>query len=411
MKPPRPLMLWSLIIDILVVGAVIWGLLFLCESRSWPLRILAAVPVGAAGIVALDQIYHAANTALSAIAGARSTLVLRIAVAIAIFLLLIRSPRRLRAGLQVLFLLLCPLFFVYAAQGFWLYEVADANIGPGKAAGMLPASSSHNRVIWIIFDEMDYRLSFPARPARIQLPHFDALRRISVFADHVKSPAHNTIAAMPSLLLAKDIPRDEDVDIKPRPIQVRFSGCSHFVSISSQPNVFRQARKHGFNTAVSGWYHPYCRDFGSDLSACASIYGFRNATGVQTFLRAKPLWETAIYLANWQARANRFAYQDNRSKERERLANSLDTGASFYEPPNPHRKAPLGNATWSAHVAEPKLESCFAPLFYSPSTRYLGYEEGNIYYEPSIQLHRQPCACRSCSGQNPPSTGDNGRLG
>jgi hypothetical protein len=230
-------------------------------------------------------------------------LVLRIAVAGVVLFFLIRSPNRLRAGLRVLFLILCPLFFVYAAQGFWLYEIADANIGPGKAAGMLPASVSHNRVIWIIFDEMDYRLSFPARPPRIQLRQFDALRRISVFADHVKSPAHNTIAAMPSLLLAKDIPRDEDVDIKPRPIQVRFSGCSRFVSIRSQPNVFRRARKLGFNTAVSGWYHPYCRDFGSDLSACTSIYGFRNATGVQTFLRAKPLWETATYLAKWQGRA------------------------------------------------------------------------------------------------------------
>jgi len=38
---------------------------------------------------------------------------------------------------------------------------------------------------------------------------------------------------------------------------------------STQPNVFSKARAMGFNTAVAGWYHPYCRIIGSSLTRCA----------------------------------------------------------------------------------------------------------------------------------------------
>lgn len=282
---------------------MIFGLLSLVSSRSWPLKIPAAFVLGAIALVPLYQIYRSVNGALYGIVSIKLILALHIALAIGILFLFIRSPKRLWAGFGILFMILCPVFFAYAGQAVWLYDVADAHFGPGKVAGMLPAAASHNRVIWIVFDEMDYRLLFPARPARIKLPHFDALRRISIFGDHVKSPAHNTIAAMPALLLARDVPNDGSVDFTTRHLRVRFSGCSQFVSIESQPNVFRSARKLGYNTAVSGWYQPYCRLFGSDLSACATQYGGRNTVGVQKFLRPRSLWEKSAFLAAWQARA------------------------------------------------------------------------------------------------------------
>lgn len=123
-----------------------------------------------------------------------------------------------------------------------------------------------------------------------------------LYADHVKSPAHDTLSSIPSLLLSKDIPRDEDINLDSRPVRVRFSGCSQFVNIDAQENVFRRARRMGFNTAVTGWYHPYCRLFGQDLSSCASEQGLFDGAGIHEFLRPKPLWGKAAYLANWQSR-------------------------------------------------------------------------------------------------------------
>ena len=38
---------------------------------------------------------------------------------------------------------------------------------------------------------------------------------------------------------------------------------------SAQPNVFSRAREIGGATALVGWYHPYCRVIGGDLTKCS----------------------------------------------------------------------------------------------------------------------------------------------
>jgi hypothetical protein len=303
-RPPDRPMLWAVVIDVAVLGAVVFGLLFLRKSSAWQLRMFAKFALGAITVFAVYQLQRSANGWLYGVVSARSILILRIAAAAAIVFMIIRSPKRALPGLRAFLLILSPLFFVLAAQGLWLYYGADSqHFAPGQPAGMLPASASHNRVVWIVFDELDGRLLFEVRPSRIQLPHFDALRKLSIFGDRVESPAPNTLSAIPSLLLSKIIPRDEDVNLNSRPIQVRFSGCSQFASIHSQQNIFRRVRAIGLNTAAAGWYHPYCRVFGDDLSACATENGLMDAAGIQEFLRQQPLWRKAVYVADWESRA------------------------------------------------------------------------------------------------------------
>lgn len=300
--PPDREFLWALLVDIVVLGAVVFCLLLLRGNPTRPLRALASTILAVICLFALYQCYHSIHGSIPN--NYIASWILRIAVVV-IVIFAIFARKRALAGLRVAFLIVSPLFLVLAAHGLSLYYgKSQKQFMPGHAAGLLPHVTSHNRVIWIIFDELDSKYAFEKRPARIQLPHFDALRKISIFSDKITSPARDTIASLPSLLLAKRIPDEDHLNLFVRPIQVRFAGCSKAVAFQSQPNVFQRARALGFNTAVSGWYHPYCRDFGRDLSACATTTGAQTwLTVFQQLLRGRSFLEKAVFLAGWQARA------------------------------------------------------------------------------------------------------------
>lgn len=300
---PDPLFFWALLLDVLVLAAIIFSLLLLRKSGRRLLRYSATAILALLCLFALYQCRRSFNGALYSVISTRTIFELQLAIIAVIVLLILRWPRRALPGLRTFFLVLSPLFFVFAAQGLALYYGSGSRQYGPHLAGMLPKGISHNRAIWIIFDELDYRFLFENRPSRIQLSHFDELRRASLMGDRVKSPAHNTTSAMPSLLLARDIPGNDDIRLATRPVEVRFSGCSKFVSLPSQENVFRRARALGYNTAVSGWYHAYCRLFGGDLSACATSEGAGTALIPQQLLRNRPFLYKAAYLADWQARS------------------------------------------------------------------------------------------------------------
>ncbi|MGH9656829.1 MAG: hypothetical protein ACRD6B_25635, partial [Bryobacteraceae bacterium] len=312
--PPDALFFLALLLDVVVLAAIVFLLLLLRRSGSRALKFSSSAVLVLACLFALYQCQTVFNSLFQGVIRNRSILEIRLVLAAVILFLIILWRKRALHGLRTFFLVLSPLFFVFAAEGIVLYSHPSSARYTPHIVGPLPVTTAapHHRVIWIIFDELDRRLAFDDRPARIQLPQFDALRRTSIFGDRVKSPAHNTLSAVLSLLFAKTIPADEDVNLYAHPVHVKFSGCSQWASLPAQQNIFRRARALGFNTAVSGWYHPYCRYFGSDLSACASTVGASIALIPQQLLRSQPFLEKAAYLANWQARslplARRFGY-------------------------------------------------------------------------------------------------------
>ena len=70
--------------------------------------------------------------------------------------------------------------------------------GP-RIAQSLPVSRPR-RVVWIIFDELDYRRIFSNREPGLNLTHFDWLARRSVHATNANSPAGATLYSIPALL-------------------------------------------------------------------------------------------------------------------------------------------------------------------------------------------------------------------
>ncbi|MGH9584550.1 MAG: hypothetical protein ACRD4O_16625 [Bryobacteraceae bacterium] len=280
-----------MLIDVAVLAGFIFLLLcILSQARRKVIRYAAMALIVLFCLFAIYRLQNSINPWLYSHLGNGTTVFLRIAVLLSVGIYAVKGAKRIPAGLRNLFLVLSPMIFVMTAQAFWFSLVApQPRFGAQTLAGMLPATHP-NRAIWIIFDELDKRMLFDYRPARIQLPHFDALRGASLFGDRVQSPARNTESALPSLLLSKRIPRDEDMNLHSRPIEVRFSGCPHFVKFSAQRNIFRRARALGLNTAVSGWYHPYCQLFGADLSACSTPLQQRSS-----------VLDNALDTAEWEA--------------------------------------------------------------------------------------------------------------
>jgi hypothetical protein len=160
---------------------------------------------------------------------------------------------------------LCPLFFI---QGLAQIRTYTAGLYPhAHIAGALPNPTSNPaRVVWVVFDEWDYRLTFEATPQPVKLPEVERLASESLFATHAYKAGPATAYAIPSLI---DGRRFTSVDLdRPDEVILRASTGDPAVRWGEEPNIFSRARAAGFNTHLIGWYLPYCRSLGTSLSTC-----------------------------------------------------------------------------------------------------------------------------------------------
>jgi hypothetical protein len=126
---------------------------------------------------------------------------------------------------------------------------------------------SDRRVIWIIFDEMDFRLGFLDRPSSVKLPALDRFSSEAIFAQNAYPPGGDTVLSLPSLITGRLVSWSHRTAANE--LMLTFADNNQAVPWSTQPNVFSRARTMGFNTALAGWYHPYCRIIGNSLTKCS----------------------------------------------------------------------------------------------------------------------------------------------
>jgi hypothetical protein len=120
------------------------------------------------------------------------------------------------------------------------------------------------RVVWILFDELSETVVFEHRPAGMRLPEFDRLRNESLYATQAYSPGNFTSVALPSLLLGRHV--TAAIPQGPRCTRIQFG--TNLADWAHLPNVFDDARRLGFNTALVGWYYPYGRLLNHSLVEC-----------------------------------------------------------------------------------------------------------------------------------------------
>jgi len=127
------------------------------------------------------------------------------------------------------------------------------------------------RVLWILFDEWDQRLTFPNRATGTRLPILDSLANRSFTATRALAveagiPVERmaTENALPSLLYGKRLVRSVIEGAGTRRLHFADGASAVF----GRGSIFEAARSDGWNSAVAGWYLPYCRAFAAQVTDC-----------------------------------------------------------------------------------------------------------------------------------------------
>ena len=175
------------------------------------------------------------------------------------------TARRVTLLMTMLFPILM-LDFVFAR----LYaEPASEYATPPPAAVLASRGANAARVVWIIFDELDERLTFDRRPESLALPELDRLRSESLHATQVGQTARLTMMAMPSLFSGRVY--EKSTLTGARGIKLYPAGSKEPVEWKDEDNVFRRARRLGVNTALVDWHHSTCRLFGDSMVRCYTV--------------------------------------------------------------------------------------------------------------------------------------------
>jgi hypothetical protein len=194
-------------------------------------------------------------------------------------MLFLGRPRILYAARRValfLTLLLPALLFDFAGDSL------NSSLGPTfsdrPSLPLLGVNPNAPRLIWLVFDELDQRFTFDARPADLQLPELDRLRGESVAASRAMETSSWTVVALPSLISGRMFANARMVDAQTLKLYPEDGG--HAVDWRSQPNVFQSARQLGVNAALVGWHHPYCRVLGDELVRCFATPSSHSTTAL-----------------------------------------------------------------------------------------------------------------------------------
>jgi hypothetical protein len=122
-------------------------------------------------------------------------------------------------------------------------------------------------VVWIIFDEMDQQIAFER--SDVHLPEFTRFRETALYATNAYAPSSGTITSIPALLIGKPIKSARQVG--PDELRLLYTpgaGPPGWVRWDKQRSSLTVAREMGINSAVVGWFHPYCRVLNSDVAFC-----------------------------------------------------------------------------------------------------------------------------------------------
>lgn len=266
----------GLMLDVLLLATLFWAAYAFARRRGQE-RLLSMARwvflfVAFAALDVARRQFYGPLTAPAFIAVVGKTAFIA-SLVVAFFLIvftLSRHSRRVISVAQAVVLILSPFALMTFSQAAWsLVKSRPAN---AAAKNKSAANAGNNirpaaRILWVIFDELDYQAAFAARPSSVALPELDRLRDESIAATNAYPPARWTMLSIPALVTGSLV-----ADAQPssyNELMIKFDGAGEPAPWSAQPNVFSRAREMGGATAIVGWYHPYCRVIGGDLTKCS----------------------------------------------------------------------------------------------------------------------------------------------
>jgi sulfatase-like protein len=188
------------------------------------------------------------------------------------------SPDRARHVLQRGALVLFPILPVCLVQA--LLTERTLQVRP-TAPALARIAHQPSKVLWLLFDEMDYPVAFTRRPVGFALPNLDRLRAEALFATAAHSPATVTTSSVPTYLTgrqfngfapiaANDALLSYEADA-PSSASGEARRQDRTIRWRSAETVFDRVRALGLNGAMaSARFVDYCRVLAGQLTRCAS---------------------------------------------------------------------------------------------------------------------------------------------
>ena len=257
----------AITLNVCGLAGVFWVILTAGKRSGWHRCLYLIVPLVLLRVVELRYARLLAH--LWEVVTADSVLILATSVAaLATVYALLRWRRSLLGAAEVLTLCLVAFVPVTFFQAAWVvYRDLEAGKGGlAASAPLLPVRPGQPRVVWIIYDEMDWRYVFPWRPSSLQMPEMDRLRAQSTYAETTFQTGLETSGAMMSYLAGRQVFTVEPTG--KASLRLLFLDEPQQADWPGPPNLFSKARQAGFNTAMVGWFLPYCRFLDEELNRC-----------------------------------------------------------------------------------------------------------------------------------------------
>jgi hypothetical protein len=272
--PPRPVEYLALVCNVVLIAALLTGLSMLVRrvlpKKQFRFAEMAVVlgifiPLNAMRAILSSQ-YPLLKSPLIELLGMRGVTILGVCLAVGVLITVVFFHHKVAGAIIAVLAALSPFCAVTFGQAAWKAAHYDDNAYRNKPpVPPIAAAAKGPRILWVIADEWDYRLTFVDRNPSLRLPELDRLLKTSLFASDALPPGSETPISIPSYYsgrLAADVRHDGA-----RELLIKYHGGTGEVPWSSQPSVFSQARALGANTALLEWYHPTCRVL-NGLSYC-----------------------------------------------------------------------------------------------------------------------------------------------
>ncbi len=169
------------------------------------------------------------------------------------------------ASVVLLFLSLNGVYVL--SHTLWLgWHARHLNAITAETSVLHPAPAGRPRIVWILMDGLSYQQVYGHRQQGLSLPAFDAFAgQSSVFTD-VKQAANVTELAMPDYMTG--IPDGYNFHAPDGTLQFKRLDNGARVAFNQHDTIFEDAHLYGYNTAISGWYMPYCRMLPDVVDRC-----------------------------------------------------------------------------------------------------------------------------------------------
>lgn len=270
----EPFNIVACILNILLIGSVLAGAAILLQRhmKKWigstprALLFLAALllPLNAIRAVAVERFPFLRLTVLTMSVGTNGLIAAAFVGGVAAVLM----RRWLMRAIPVALLILSCFVPINIVRGLLKASAYDAKDFSDKPlTPRIAQSAGKPRLLWVVFDEWDERLTFLDRSHAIRMPELDRFATVSLHATNAYPPSSQTAWSLPALTTGHLV---QNVEPKgPDDLELLLPAPDKPVRWHDAPNIFSEARASGYNVGVVGFYHPYCRIFNDSLSECS----------------------------------------------------------------------------------------------------------------------------------------------